>query len=482
MIKKICNKFTGGVKASIWFTICSIVQKGVQFITVPFFTRLLTIEEYGEFSLYQSWLSIILIIGSLNLFYGCFNNGMLKYENDRDSFISSLQGLSMTASLILIVIFLTFRNSIEYIIGMSETSILMILMEVLFYPCFMYWTMKQRFEYKYKDLVLITIGIAILNPILGFVLVKLWSEHGMARIFSVSIINILIGAFFCLKNYNSGKTLYNKEYWIFALKFNMPLIPHYLSSIVLAQADRIMIGVFFGNEEVAIYSIAYSIGMIMNIIVQSVNASLTPWIYRCCKGCNYSQVSLISKKLLLLIGGSSLVPILIAPEIMSVMGPSEYKIATWCIPPISIGIYFTFLYSLFANIEFYYEKSIYIMIASCFTALNNIILNYIFMKRFGFIAAAYTTLVCYILLAVIHYIFMKIIVRHQKIYENIYDIRDVVLISCGVVVISFVCMLLFDYSLVRYGIIIIILCMIYLNRVKLIKIFLTNEYTNGNVV
>ena len=83
MLKKIklfYNKIPQGIKASIWFTVCSIIQKGIQLITVPFFTRILTAEQYGQYSLYQSWLSIISIFATLNLSSGVFNNGMLKYK------------------------------------------------------------------------------------------------------------------------------------------------------------------------------------------------------------------------------------------------------------------------------------------------------------------------------------------------------------------------------------------------------------------
>ncbi len=82
------------VKAAMWFTICSFLQKGIQFITVPIFTRLLTKEQYGLYNVYNSWSQIVLIFASLNLFYGVFNNGMLKFETDRDRFVSSVQGAS----------------------------------------------------------------------------------------------------------------------------------------------------------------------------------------------------------------------------------------------------------------------------------------------------------------------------------------------------------------------------------------------------
>ena len=40
------------VKASLAYTFCSIIQKGLSFLTLPIFTRLLTLEQYGQCSIY----------------------------------------------------------------------------------------------------------------------------------------------------------------------------------------------------------------------------------------------------------------------------------------------------------------------------------------------------------------------------------------------------------------------------------------------
>ena len=71
-------------KAALWFTICSFLQKGISFITVPIFTRLMSTEEYGTYTVYLSWLQILTIMTSLYLFNGVYDNAMAKYEKQRD--------------------------------------------------------------------------------------------------------------------------------------------------------------------------------------------------------------------------------------------------------------------------------------------------------------------------------------------------------------------------------------------------------------
>ena len=69
-IEKILGKYKElslPVKASMWYTICSIVQRGISLLTIPIFTRLLTQEEYGTFTIYQSWFSVISIFATLEI-------------------------------------------------------------------------------------------------------------------------------------------------------------------------------------------------------------------------------------------------------------------------------------------------------------------------------------------------------------------------------------------------------------------------------
>ena len=64
-ISKYLNKYKSmpvGAKAAAWYTICNLLQKGIMFIVVPIYTRMLTTSEYGTYTIFQSWKDIIIII------------------------------------------------------------------------------------------------------------------------------------------------------------------------------------------------------------------------------------------------------------------------------------------------------------------------------------------------------------------------------------------------------------------------------------
>ena len=54
------------VKAALWFTICNMVQRGINFLTMPIFTRIMPTADYGTYTVYNSWYTIIVIFATLN--------------------------------------------------------------------------------------------------------------------------------------------------------------------------------------------------------------------------------------------------------------------------------------------------------------------------------------------------------------------------------------------------------------------------------
>ena len=81
-LKTLVDKYkslSAPVKASIWFTVCNIIQKGIALISTPIFTRIMTTQQYGVYTIYQSWYQVLTIFATLNLSAGIFNNGLTKY-------------------------------------------------------------------------------------------------------------------------------------------------------------------------------------------------------------------------------------------------------------------------------------------------------------------------------------------------------------------------------------------------------------------
>lgn len=458
MLNKIKTKYQNmpvQVRASLWFLICSFLQKGISMLTTPIFTRLLSTVEYGKFNVFNSWYGIVTIFVSMNLYYGVYTQGLVKFEDDKRIFSSSLQGLSTTLVIIWTVVYLAAYRFWNELFSLTTVQMLAMLVMVWTTAVFNFWAAEERVEYRYKGLVILTLLVSIAKPLIGIVFVLLAEDKVTARILGLVLVELICYSGLYVLQMRRGKKFFSARYWKYALMFNVPLIPHYLSQVVLSSSDRIMISQMVGDSEAGIYSLAYALSSIMVIFNSALMSTLNPWIYQKIKLKRIKDIESVAYTSLIIIAAINLMLILMAPEAVAVFAPKAYHEAIYVIPPVALSVYFMYSYDLFAKFAFYHEKTRLIMAASVIGAILNVLLNYIFIKIFGYMAAGYTTLACYIIYSVAHYLLMNIMCN--RFYDGItpYDTRKILEITVPFVVAGFVFLVTYDYPIIRYGIIVI---------------------------
>ena len=268
--------------------------------------------------------------------------------------------------------------------------------------------------------------------------------------------------------FRKGKSFYNREYWKYSVLFNIPLIPHYLSGSILNQGDKIVIQKIQTESEVAFYSVAYSVGMLTQLITNAIAQAVTPWIYKKLEEKEYRDINPALNALMIFVCSGCVAMMLFAPEIVKIFAAKQYSQAINVIPPISASVFFIFVYNIFSNFEFYFEKRAFITIASGFSAIVNIVLNIIFVPVYGYVAAAYTTLACYALYSFLHFLFSNAICLKKSGEGKVFTAD--ILITCSVVLV-FSCIIstmLYRNIVVRYFILLmgLAVCYLYKDRLK----------------
>lgn len=233
--------------------------------------------------------------------------------------------------------------------------------------------------------------------------------------------------------------------------YNLPLIPHYLSQTVLSSADRIMIKDMVGEGEAGIYSLAYSISLIMTLFSTALMQTISPFIYQKIKDNKIYEISNVAYISLIFIAVVNLILILFAPEIIKIFAPKEYYEAIWVIPPVAMSVFFMYSYDLFAKFAFYYEKTTLIMSASVVGAILNLILNHIFIGIYGYIAAGYTTLVCYLIYTLFHYILMNAVCKKYSDGIRPYRTKVLLMITIPFLLCGFLLLTTYSYPFIRHG-------------------------------
>ena len=447
------------LKAGVWYLVCNFLLKGISFITTPIFTRLLTASDFGYTATYSSFSSIFTVLATLDL-YSCIQISKQDFKEDNNKFVSSVLSLSSTFVIIFYILLKVYIHYIDNFTALPEYLIDVMFLNIFFTNAFTLMQTQHRAYLKYKQVVVFTLLMTISSIILGMIFVVNMNENKfIGRIAGMVVPSVVISLYAMISIYAKGRCLYKREYWKYALMISVPLIPHHLSGNILSNFDRIMINKYCGSSDTGLYSLAYNCGAIMQMVWSSFNGAWMPWFYDTLAKDDVGSIRKAVKPYSVIFTVFVIGVITVGPEIIKILGPEEYWESKWIIPPVVLGIYCQFLYSLYVNVEFYNKKTSKIAIVTICAAAANVILNYIFIPVYGYIAAAYTTLAGYAIMFAAHYV---ISTRMEK--RDLFDKKFIFGSLAVTIVITITATLLYRTVIIRYAvfaIIALIICIVY---------------------
>ena len=453
MLRKYIQKFQQmpvTVRSSLWYTICNFLQRGMAVITVPIFTRLLTTEQYGLCSIYFAWFEIFVLFTSLKMPYEGLNNGLIRHEEDKDGYASAVLGLITVLTIGMFILYLIFGRWIDVFTGLNRVVMVLMFVQVFFNPALALWTNREKFDFRYRLPVVVTILSALLAPVISVLAVLFTDYKAEGRIAGTVAVQAIFGLICYFLIFGKGKKFYVKEYWHFALGFNLPLVFYYMSQTILNDADRIMIQHYIGTGEAGIYNVGYSAASLVRLLVSAINGSLNPWMYRKLKSGEYREISGVVNAIGLFFGAAILGLCMFAPDLIRILAARDYYAAIWIVPPVAVSIFYLFLYQVFANVEMYYGKNQGAALISILAAVANVILNAIAIPIWGYQAAGWTTLICYMLLAVLHYILMQKAFREAGGEGELFRLPVLIGISAVITAITALGLAMYQLSWGRY--------------------------------
>ncbi|MDN5343777.1 MAG: hypothetical protein PWP28_2658 [Oceanotoga sp.] len=449
MIKKILNNKV--IKAGSWYTVTNFFTKGITFLTLPIFTRLLSTSDYGIVNLYTSYLSIFTIIFSLDL-VASIQRGKFDFKDDFNGYVSSVLFLGTLSFLFCSSIVLIFHNYFSKILELSNLLIFILLLNSFFSFVQNLVFAKFQVEYNYKKVSLITIFISLIGVFLSiFLITKIFPDEGyLGQIIGKAFPVILFGFILMMYIFLKGKKLIDLKYWKYSLLISLPLILHGVSGIINSQFDRIIINKYIGSSETGIYSFAYNVGMIIMVLWTSTNQAWVPWFFEKMELKDFSSIKKRAKNFRDFFTIAYIFILFISPEIIKLMSDSSYWEGLYIVPFIFMSYYFNLMYSFEVNIEFYTKKTHLISIGTIFAALVNVILNLIFVPLYGSVAAAITTVISNFALFAFHYL-----ITNKVLKINIFGFKFHFISLIYVILSTLIFIIFKDYLIIRIVILLI---------------------------
>lgn len=456
------------IKSGSSYMISNIVISATSLITAPIFTRLLSTADYGIASNFAAWLNVCLVIVGLGLPYS-IGNAKVDFPNDLKRYLASIQTLGSFMAFCIFIIVFQFQDQVAKFMEIDKSLVLIIFAYLLVYPSVIFAQEYYKFTLLYKQNIIISVFNTFGSILFCLLFIKLFfnNERYFGRIFGLILPMFIMGFFFYIKILKDGWVKDFRKYWAFALKIGVPMIPHSLAMVVLTQLDRIMITRMSGYSDAGLYSFGFSYAVMLALISNAVLQAFQPWLYIKYKENDFLSIKKSHNLITVAICLVAFMIIAVAPEALKILGSKNFWEAKWVVLPVAIGSLFQYIYNTYTSLELYHKKTIIIAIGTVLAAFINYILNYAFIPIYGYIAAAYSTGISYLALAFFHIYICRYITKKQ-----IYNDKFVWSITLLTGLVSFIIVKLYDFVLIRYLVIFIIVgCVFYFFRKHIISYY-----------
>ena len=320
-------------RASIWYVATSVTTKAVGLLVTPVFTRILSGEEYGEYSLYMSYLGLFSVICTVGFSSAVIYKGFQLFSKERDGFISAALGFNLCLCLAICILLFT----ISSVVGISPELSLVLCIQIIADSAIGLSLMQKRYVYEYKTVALVGVFESVAAPAISLLLLYGTPLGFTAKIWGLLIPAVLAASPLVLGILRKSSRLFDKQVWRFLLYRSLPLFPGIVSGAIASHVGSFVISRTLGSDALAKYSVTHSVGIGLLFVVSTLGASLAPWITRKLEAKRIDTVSEVIGVLFTLLGAATLFLIAVVPEVVGFLAPPEYGESIFAALPIALA-------------------------------------------------------------------------------------------------------------------------------------------------
>lgn len=403
-------------------TLSSFATKLLSFFLVPLYTNILTTTEYGTYDLFNTTVSILIPILTLNV-QDALMRFSIEKKYDRDALVTVSSRYFLRSCTIVF-----FGLIFNFIFGISSIGKKY---AVFFFLMFFTHTLSGLIVYyvrgidKIAELSISSIISSAITITLNIVFL-VFLKWGLKGYFLANTIGPLIQCIYLMirssvfnnvhfeKKYNHEKNE--------MLAYSRPLIANSIAWWVNNASDRYVVIFFRGLAENGIYSVAGKIPSILNIIQTIFSQAWTLSAVKDFdpedKNCFFAN-TYKSYNCLITVACSFLI---VMDKVLAMfLYAKDFYVAWRYVPWLTIAILFGALAGYLGGVFAAVKDSKIFASSSVFGAVTNISLNIIFIPIIGALGAAIATMVCYIEVWGVRFWQLK---KYMKLRVNIY--RDIV--------------------------------------------------------
>jgi O-antigen/teichoic acid export membrane protein len=365
----------------IVYLTASVFNAGLSFVFTILLTYFLAPSEIGKIETFVSFTSIttaIILFGS--------NTHLVKFytEGKKNHFQTIFNGITFNSILLTIIIlsislFFAFENFLLI-------SGLLFSISTSFYTIIITSYQLEKKSITYAKTIIL---YGLINFALSLFFIFLY-ESGNARIGSLAITSISLFIYvylrfdkFVIPRIKIDKSFYSIGYILFFSQ---------VFSWIIEKSDRVLITEFLNTSETGKYGIGYQFGMIVLMVQIAISRAWMPRIIENFKLKKIKKIKTDILKILFLLLGLGLLISVFSYFFITLFLNEEYLISATIAIIVSFGYILDGIWKLYNGILIYFNNYFSTLISKFFAGLTNLSLNYFFLKEYGIITAAISTL------------------------------------------------------------------------------------------
>ncbi|OAB47074.1 lipopolysaccharide biosynthesis protein [Paenibacillus antarcticus] len=382
------------------YLLSSVLTQLINLFLIPLYTRNLSQAEYGHYDLIISVQQLMAIAITLGVY-----SGMIRFFNEFED-KNNLKNTAITFSLIwgsLCIGIAYIANPWIYLklFGQDPSAHLFIPIIVISSVLTCLNTTYSSFHaMDFKALKSSAIQFStILTTLLFVIIFFIHFKMGIVGILLAQLCgNLSVFIFLFMMDIRNFKLMFKLEQLRKMLRYGSGLLLGDVSSWILTLSDRFLIKGYMSFSSVAIYSVGYKIGMLINpVFINPFVSVFTPFKFSVYKEVDGKEKIANMFRLYNFIGWFSVLGLsLFANIAVDLVAPVEYRAASYLVPIIALSYFLSgaiAFYSLGLHIANKIKVNSMITI---FVAIINIIANLILIPWIGIYGSALSTVIAYV--------------------------------------------------------------------------------------
>lgn len=385
-----------------WYMLSSLLSKGINIFVLRIYTEYLTPSDYGILDTLNAVALLLPFFISLYL-DSAFGRFFHDYKHDREKlkqlFSTLFIFISVFGSLAVIVILISSRFWVTDLLSIPlYPYVFLAFIPPLFYQLGNLGLVFLRQSLLSKNTTLVEIGSVLINVSIAIPLLVLWDFGVLAKLWGSFIAAIGLFLFYFIFFIKKGllSFSFNVSMLKESLLYSIPLFPIVIGSWIAGLSDRLVIANYSSLDAVGLYSVGFTIGKLMYIFQDAITQVTGPITMsgliadKEATKAKIAQVSFYIWSVMLYINVGMF---LFSDELISIFAGTAYREAQIVIPIVAFSYVFGSQQRIFSTIIAFHKKNWVISSGGIIQAVTNLGLNIIFVPIYGYVAAAFTTLI-----------------------------------------------------------------------------------------